>query len=273
MKPLEKSAKKGTASMIVTVVLYAIGASSVPYAWLSDLLGGAKELEWIFGFIARTACAILPIYLILEFGFGDLFKLSATKLKGSLLAIPSVLIAVNNLPIIPLMSGYMSINANFWQFIPFVLNCLSIGILEEVCFRGCVFPLFAYKFSKDKKGLFWSVVCSSAVFGGVHIVNLLGGFSPFVFLQMGYSFLIGLICAFALIVSGNIYLPILMHGVYDVGGFMVSEGIASGVIWTLPNVIWTAVASVLLGAVIIIIFIKKDFSKLNGNLNLLRNPE
>ena len=51
MNGLERSAKKETVSMIVTVLLYAIGASSIPYYWVSNLLGGAKEWEWLFGFL------------------------------------------------------------------------------------------------------------------------------------------------------------------------------------------------------------------------------
>ena len=44
MTNLEKSAKKDTVSMIVTLLLYGVGAASVPYAWLAGLLGGAKEV-------------------------------------------------------------------------------------------------------------------------------------------------------------------------------------------------------------------------------------
>ena len=273
MKPLERSAKKGTASMIVTVVLYLVGASSVPYGWLNDLIGGGKNLELFLGFLSRTLCSILPVYLIFEFGFNDLFRINAKKLKGGLLSVPIFLIALNNFPFIPIMSGYMTVNATFFDFIPYVLSCLSIGILEETCFRGCVLPLVAYKFEKSKKGMFWSVVVSSAIFGGAHLVNLFGGFSAGVFLQVGYSFLIGAICSVALLVSGNIYVPILIHALYDVGGFMTVDGLSSGVIWTVPNIIWTAVFSVLVGACIVYIFIKKDFSDIYENLNLNRIPE
>ena len=117
------------------------------------------------------------------------------------------------------------------------------------------------------------MILSSAIFGASHLVNLLAGFSPAVFLQVGYSFLIGAVCGFALIVSGNIYLPILFHAVFDIGGFMLSEGLAVGTLWTVQNIIWTAVFSILMGIVIVLIFIKKDFSHLATSLNLCRVPE
>lgn len=273
MTTLERSAKNETVSMIITVLLYAAGAASVPYVWVSNLFGGAKEIEWILGFIAKMSLAILPVYLIIQFGFKEMFKISARGVKASIFAIPAVLVAINNLPIIPLMSGDMSINAGFWQMLPYCLFCLSIGVLEEMSFRGCLLPLFLYKFPKDKKGMFWAIVYSSAIFGAMHLLNLLGGFSAGVFLQVGYSFLIGMICAFALVISENIYLPILMHGIYDIGGFMASEGVAIGEIWTTTNIVWTAISSVIFAIFIIIIFIKKDFPHVYENWNLLRVPE
>ena len=270
MTNLEKSAKKDTVSMIVTVLLYGIGAASVPYVWVSNLFGGAKEIEWLMGFLAKTACAILPLYLIFQFGFTDMLKVNGKKFKASLLTLPALLVMVNNLPFIPLMMGDMSINGKFLQYLTYALFCLSIGVLEEVTYRGCVLPLCLFKCSNDKKGVFWAVVISSALFGGMHLFNLLGGFSPAVFLQVGYSFLIGLVCGFALIVGGNIYLPILFHAIFDFGGFLLSEGLATGTLWTMENVIWTLVSSIVLGVIIIVIFVKKDFSHVRESWNLNR---
>ena len=107
----------------------------------------------------------------------------------------------------------------------------------------------------------------------MHLFNLLGGFNPMVFLQVGYSFLIGLVCGFALIVGGNIYLPILFHAIFDFGGFLMDKGLATGVLWTVENVIWTLISSIVLGVIIVIIFIKKDFSHLYDDWNLTRVEE
>ncbi|MBR2336410.1 MAG: CPBP family intramembrane metalloprotease [Clostridia bacterium] len=273
MTNLEKSAKKDTVSMIITLLLYGVGAASVPYAWLAGLFSAGKEAEWITAFVLKAVCSVLPVYLIFQFGFGDLLRLNGKKLKASILTLPAILVMVNNLPILPVMSSNMSINGTFSKFICYGLFCLSIGIIEETVYRGCLLPLCAFKCSRDKKGLFWAVVISSALFGAMHLFNLFAGFSPVVFLQVGYSFLIGAVCAFALIVSGNIYLPILLHATFDFGGFLLSEGLATGELWTAQNVIWTAVSSVVLAVVIIIIFIKKDFSHVFDDWNLNRLEE
>lgn len=270
MTNLEKSAKKDTVSMIITVLLYGAGAASVPYVWLSNLFGGLKEVEWLVAFVVKTACAILPVYLIFQFGFSDLLKVNSKKLKASLLTLPAFLVMVNNFPFVPIKLGNMSINATFLKFLTYSLFCLSIGVLEETVFRGCLLPLCMLKCSKDKKGLFWAIVLSSALFGAMHLLNLLGGFSPAVFLQVGYSFLIGLVCGFSLVVSGNIFLPILFHAIFDFGGFLIGEGLAVGVLWGIENVLWTAISSVALAIPMIIIFIKKDFSHLYDDWNLNR---
>ena len=270
MTSLEKSAKKDTVSMIITILLYGVGAASVPYVWLSNLFGGLKEVEWFVAFLTKTACAILPVYLIFQFGLSDMLKVNSKKLKATVFVLPAFLVMLNNFPFVPIMLGDMSINATFLQVITYSLFCLSIGILEETVFRGCLLPLCMFKCSKSKKGLFWAVVQSSALFGAMHLFNLLAGFSPAVFLQVGYSFLIGLVCGFALIVSGNIYAPILLHAVFDFGGFLLGEGLATGVLWGLENIIWTAVSSVILGVVLVVNFIKKDFSHLYGEWNLNR---
>ena len=129
------------------------------------------------------------------------------------------------------------------------------------------------KCEKSKKGVFGSIIISSAIFGAMHLLNLLGGFNPYVFLQVGYSFLIGAVCGFALIVCGNIFVPILLHAIFDFGGFFLSEGIATGRLWTLPNIIWTAVFSIAMATAIIAIFFKNDFSGIYQRLNLDRLPE
>ena len=268
MNGLERIAKKETVYMIVTVLLYAIGASSIPFTWVSDLLGGAKEWEWFFGFLTKSLSSILAIYLFVKFGFKKLFSVKGFSFTTALLALPAFFVMLNNFPFLPLTLGDMSINGNFLQLFLYALYCLSIGLFEETVFRGCILPLFLIKFSKDKKGTFWAVMASSLVFGAVHLLNLLNGFSPAVFLQVGYSFLIGATCAFALIVGENIYLPIIFHALFNFGGMMLGEGVAVGELWTTANVVWTAVSSVVFCVVIIVIFVKRDFSNIYSRLNI-----
>ena len=91
-----------------------------------------------------------------------------------------------------------------------------------------------------------------------------------VFLQVGYSFLIGCMCATALLFSGNIIVPIIIHALFDVGGFLTDSGFCSGTLWTTGNVILTAVLSVILAAAIVFAFFKTDFGWFYETMNLSR---
>ena len=92
------------------------------------------------------------------------------------------------------------------------------------------------------------MVVSSAVFGLVHLVNLLegAGIGPTV-LQVGYSFLIGGMCAIVLLKTGNLIYCVLLHGIYDLGGGLIPT-LGRGALWDTPTVILTAVLAVIVTA-------------------------
>ena len=273
MTNLERSAKKDTVGMVITLIIYAIGAVSVPYVKLAAWLGGGKVLEWYLAFVFKIICSVLPVYLIFQFGFGKAITGFLGGRKGFLMCLPAFAVAINNFPFIPLICGDMSFNGAIGELFPYILYCFSIGVMEEVIFRGNVLPLFMYKFGRGKKGLFFAVVTSSAVFGAMHLLNLFGGFSPLVFLQVGYSFLIGCMCALALLFSGNIIVPVVIHALFDVGGFLIDSGFCSGTLWTNANVIFTAALSVALAATLIFCFFKTDFSSVYDDWNLNDYPQ
>lgn len=273
MTNLGRSAKKDTIGMIATVVLYGIGAVSVPYVKVAAWMGGGKILEWYLAFAFKTLCSILPVYLVFQFGNGKMFRNFSGGIKGAAICIAPFLVAVNNLPFMPFITGDMAFNEHIGGLFPYILYCLSIGILEETIFRATLLPLFVRKFGQDKKGLTLSVVVSSAVFGAMHLLNLLGGFSPSVFLQVGYSFLIGCVCSITLLASGSVYVPILIHALFDVGGFLLESGFVVGELWTTGNVIYTLVSSIILAIIIVITFFKSDFSVVLSEWEILTPDE
>ena len=60
----------------------------------------------------------------------------------------------------------------------------------------------------------------------------------------------------------------LFHGLFNVGGMFLGEGLAVGQLWTTANVIWTAITSVVFCVLIILIFVKKDFTDIYSRLNV-----
>ena len=258
----------------VIVILFAVGLVSLPYNKLfCSFIENPLHCHYISNALPRLIVSAIAVIFIAKYGFIKPFK--SLSPKGLLLIIPALIVCINNFPIVGVITGNVVIeDTSGITLLLYALYCLSIGIFEETVFRGIVFPLCYQKLKDKKLGLFFAVALSSAMFGATHLVNALAGMNiGLCLLQVGYSFLIGAVCGFALIVSGNIYLPILFHAVFDIGGFMLSEGLAVGTLWTVQNIIWTAVFSILMGIVIVLIFIKKDFSHLATSLNLCRVPE
>lgn len=98
-----------------------------------------------------------------------------------------------------------------------LLDCLMIGGLEEIVFRGVIFGALQRAWESKRRGLLSAVVVSSLLFGLVHIANLIE--NPDALLevlgQVGYSTLIGLLLALAALRTGGITFSIVLHGLFN----------------------------------------------------------
>ena len=172
--------------------------------------------------------------------------------------LPSLAVAVNNFPILGYLQGQVWLEREdlIWLF---ALECLLIGGFEELAFRGVFLPALLERYGKDRKSFRLTVIGSSAAFGLVHLANLLEGAGiGATLLQVGYSFLIGGMCAVVLLKTGNLLYCILLHAVYDFGGrFLI---IGAGTLWDLPTVIWTAVLAVAVTVWLTVVFWRLDLT-------------
>ncbi len=169
-----------------------------------------------------------------------------------LFALPCFAVVINNLPIYALISGSARLTAPTPHIVWFVFQCIFIGIFEETVFRGAVFLILLEKRRDTTKQIFWCTVLSSAIFGGIHLINLLGGAAPGpTLLQVGYSFLVGGMCAVVLLKTRNIWLCALLHAVYDVCGLLLPT-LGQGSWWDVGTVIFTAVLAIATAVYIVI---------------------
>ncbi len=161
--------------------------------------------------------------------------------------LPALMISVNNLPILALAGGTARVTKPEWIWL-FALECFLIGLFEELTFRGVLFPMLLEKRRSSTREIFWVTALSSALFGLIHLINLLEGAGMgATILQVGYSFLIGGMCAIVLLKTGNLLLCILLHTVYDFCGGLIPT-LGTGKLWDTPTVIVTAVLAVLVTA-------------------------
>ena len=157
--------------------------------------------------------------------------------------LPALLVVINNFPIIGLAIGDITVDRPDLMPI-YLVDCLMIGAFEEIAFRGTIFPALLEKRRKSPRQIFWVAAISSAIFGLLHLANLLDRASVgSTLLQVGYSFLIGGMCSIVFLKCRNILPCVLLHTLFDIGGRMVGT-VAQGRIWNLPTVILTAVLGV-----------------------------
>ena len=79
------------------------------------------------------------------------------------------------------------------------------------------------------------------IFSLIHLVNLFDGASPgAVLMQIGYTFLVGGMCAVVLVASKSVWICVAVHAVYNFCGTIVPRlGETQG--WDTPTIIVTTV--------------------------------
>ena len=261
MTALRRDAEKSPVSHLVIVTLLAIGLVSLPVNKLFDLfIKDTLTATLSGGIVVRLALSVVAIVFISKYGYKkQFFSVSGI---GLLAVIPALIVAINNFPIIGYFTDKITVTANTTNIALYIIYCLSVGLFEELVFRGIVFPLSLKITGKKKLGVFWAVALSSAVFGGAHLINIIGGANiGATFLQVGYSFLIGAMCAISVCVSKNLIVAVVLHFIYDIGGLMLNDsvGIAYGLQWDTVTVIITAVLGVIVLVYMTVLTLKLDY--------------
>ncbi len=248
MKPKMLYMRKTPLSSAAVLLLLSAGFVLFPTQWLGDLLSGDELLAQMLGLgILRIVMAIIMLVLALHMGIRGLW--APAKLSCLLIAFPALIVAVNNLPIVALLRGTAGITGGGEYVAAFALQCIGVGLFEEVAFRGVIFPFVLGVTGTGKKGRFAAVLLSSAAFGMLHLVNLLGGFSGAVFLQVGYSFLIGCMLSVCVFCGSGVFACALVHSVYNFCGSLIYSVGNYGFgafkdVWCMEEVLLTAVISV-----------------------------
>lgn len=164
--------------------------------------------------------------------------------KGDLLFfLPAVLIALNNFPWLSLATGsaHLQGSASVWLLL---IQVLGVGIMEELAFRGILLPFLLERLGRTKKGMWISILLSSTIFGVIHFANLIEAPNvAAVLMQVGYSTLLGGLCAALFLGTGNIWYCIAVHVEFNFGGG-INTYFTEGTVWNLPTVLCTVLVSI-----------------------------
>ncbi len=252
MRPLKKGIK------IAAWILLALTAGTVAVAYFVTFSADARLDALSKGVLTRGVLSAL--LLVLLAGSGD-WKGDFSRFGKKLLwCLPCFLVVLANFPFGALIGGTASVDRP--GLLPlFLLECLLVGLMEELFFRGFVHTAIRKKLSSRKFGYIGSVLISSAIFSVWHLLNLLEGAGlAATFLQMGYTFLLGGMFAVVLDRTENLWLCVLLHALFDVGGNLVSS-VGSGSPWELSFWIATALCGALCAAHIIWTAVKLSRTK------------
>ena len=217
--------------------------------------------------VTRALAAVFFLTVLIESGDDVTCRRPAKEyLKSLLLVIPALLVAVNNMPIISLALKRCNVTDSFGWVLLFALECLAVGAFEELAFRGILFPYFLKK-CKTRLHIFFCIAATSCVFGLYHLFNLLQGAGiGGVMRQVGYSALIGAMCAVCMLITGDIAVPIVLHGVYNFCGLLVETVGDNGQMWDTPTIIITAALGTAVFLFYLVVFLKKKSFRLYERL-------
>ena len=200
-------------------------------------------------------------FLILGISCGykvfNIFKVRSAK--SLIFIVPAIIVALNNMPFLSVLEGEARVTGSFWQLALLLLECLAVGFFEEMTFRAFVMLTVMEKRRSTRKQIFTSIIITSVIFGLVHLINMLTSSPVAVLLQICYSFLIGAMCAVVLLICGNVWICVLIHGLFNFMGAIVPTYGEGKLIWDhIPTMIITAVVGVIVAVFYIAVFIKYD---------------
>lgn len=259
---------------IIFGVLLVVGvAASIVFGVPGIIAYGDKTLgSLICDIVPRVAVSVLLVLLIVRTEYKSALMPGVRGSSRAILwCLPCFAVAIVNFPFSALIRGTAVISRVdlLWLFI---IKCLSIAVMEELFFRALLVPFAARRIGGKYRSL-WAILLSAAIFGVVHFVNLFFGANiGATFLQVGYTFLIGCMLAVMLLVTRNVWLCVITHFVFDIGGLIVTD-LGHGVFQDMTFWILTAVVGVVCAAYIVVttvLMIKRQNAE---NATAERSPE
>jgi membrane protease YdiL (CAAX protease family) len=217
-----------------------------------SFLGAEKDVDMMTGTITRIAAGILFMILLFGLNYKEIFKFKHT-MKSLIIMIPAFIISINNFPIVAFFDGRATLSDPIYRIFLFLLECLSVGFFEEILFRGIILLFFIQRLEKVKYGTLYAIFISSMLFGMLHIINLFdgAGFGD-TMLQVGYSFLVGMMWAVMFLRTKNLWLTMLLHASFNFfGQVMFYLGVVNG-----RYDIYTIIITITLGVLVALYAIK-----------------
>ena len=254
MADKRKPSRREIALRILLVLM--LGAVIAVELWYRFYDSPTSEITDLYSALSRLFGGMVALTFMLEFSLGKILGPLGNRRAGALIFVfPALIVAINNFPWISFLSGDCTLEASVPQMLFLAFSCLCVGFFEELAFRGCALMLLLKKRCSTKLKMFMAIFWSSVIFGAVHLVNIFTSSPGAVLMQIGYSALIGALCCTVLLETGNIWLCVFIHALYNFAGAVI-PAFGSGTIWTAPEIALTSVVAVIVTVWSVIRFIK-----------------
>jgi membrane protease YdiL (CAAX protease family) len=149
----------------------------------------------------------------------------------------------------------------YWDLFGGFIFAMAIGVDEEIYDRIFTFGVL------ERFGMEFALIVSASLFGLAHFTNYLYGDESFNYVlgHMVDAATFGYLMAALMLMTGNIWLPILVHGLIDLPWVMMpkqefTEAVTGGTDWL--NVAGYAITNILIARVMIF-YMKGNFNQLN----------
>lgn len=188
----------------------------------------AAKHEYAMQLLAEVIILVLMIGVTLLFGMGYVLKRSGRGFLKSLAPAAAIIV-------IYVIAGLETLILSMGQplqspmhFLIFFFCMASIGITEELIFRGLITEMIFQKYGKNPVGVWLSVVVSGMIFGCMHLINIAaGGAITGVLVQVVAAACLGM-CLGAIYLRGrNLWAVAALHGFMDFCA-LLSTGIFKG---------------------------------------------
>lgn len=210
--------------LLVTILLIILGVLCFVFfdALHLSILEDTVADKLLRGILSRTGIALPFGWLLYITGGRRFYTFNKRFFRLLIWSFPCFVVAFVNFPYSALIRGTAQI-VRYDLIWLFALYALSIAILEELIFRGVLFLLAKDYLKNYKHAPLLVVLVCSILFGIFHLTNLFSGSANvgLVFLQVGYTFLIGAMLTTTMLKLNNIWLCILIHAIFNFGGQIV----------------------------------------------------
>ena len=226
-------------------------------------------------FISEITVLFLVVVLLIVLRKWYIFKKSDKKLINSLVIGGPIFVLSILFFVVNSLDNIMSLNNfNIANIVSLMLFCITIGLFEEILFRGIIQNELIENYGKTRKEVIISIVIASIIFGGAHITNVFYGQDIFTtIMQVIQTIAIGLVLGSVYYNTKNIWAVAILHGFYDFALMLSDVFLYKDCVYVDNLPFNVKIASIGISLVIVVVYVTYAYimlqkTKINPILNI-----